>query len=246
MQENNHAEKKDIKSTLIIISIVVSIILVLVIVYMLTNSITDSAKSAVDSFNSSYEQTKKDTYNEFYNAAYLNAEKDNHVSNRESIVIDQIKKISNLEVYKAYDTEYVINEYSTNKYESWYELNGSCTYFIDLQKSEFLVDQERNAITIRIPDPEQKYDIDVPKRLLFADDTITFLWWDTNNGSTIIGIDDAHNSEVEGREKIKNYFINNETLINNAKNSAVKVLTNLVEGVNSKVENLTVTIEFLE
>ena len=67
-----------------------------------------------------------------------------------------------------------------------------------------------------------------------------------NDGSTLTGINDANNSEVEGREKIEDYFINNDKLTNNAKDAAKKLLTSLIKKVNSDVDDLNIRIEFLE
>lgn len=246
MQENNQTEKKNNNILWTILPILACIILGVIIYRMLTQSISVCSDAAGPSFESSYDQTKEDVYNNFYNMAYQSAEQENHVSNRVEITIEEIKEISKLEVYEAYDTEYVIHKYEEYQYESWYEFNGICTYSIDLEKSEFIIDQQRNAVTVRIPEPEQKYDIDTPNRLLFADDTVKIGSVSLNDGSTLTGINDANNSEVEGREKIEDYFINNDKLTNNAKDAAKKLLTSLIKKVNSDVDDLNITIEFFE
>lgn len=246
MQENNQTEKKNNNILWTILPILACIILGVIIYRMLSQSISVCSDAAGPSFESSYAQTKEDVYNNFYNMAYQSAEQENHVSNRVEITIEQIKEISKLEVYEAYDTEYVIHKYEEYQYESWYEFNGTCTYSIDLEKSEFIIDQQRSAVTVRIPEPEQEYDIDTPKRLLFADDTVKIGSVSLNDGSTLTGINDANNSEVEGREKIEDYFINNDKLTNNAKDAAKKLLTSLIKKVNSDVDDLNIRIEFFE
>ena len=240
MQENNQTEKKNNNILWTILPILACIILGVIIYRMLSQSISVCSDAAGPSFESSYDQTKEDVYNNFYNMAYQSAEQENHVSNRVEITIEEIKEISKLEVYEAYDTEYVIHKYEEYQYESWYELNGTCTYSIALAKSEFIIAQQRSAVTVRIPEPEQKYDIDI------INDTVKIGPVSLNDGSTLTGINDANNSEVEGREKIEDYFINNDKLTNNAKDAAKKLLTSLIKKVNSDVDDLNIRIEFFE
>ena len=57
-------------------------------------------------------KAKESVYNDFYSYAYNNAEEKYHVSNDVSINIDSILEVSRLQVYEAYDTEYVINKMS--------------------------------------------------------------------------------------------------------------------------------------
>ena len=242
--ELNTTVKKDNKTPLLVISAAACIILLLVIWYLLTNSVDKFGSAAGVSYNNTYSSTKQEVYDDFYQKARNKAEADNHVSNRVDIVIDDIREISKLEVFESYDTEYVIHDF--DEYEAWYELNGTCTYFIDLDRSEFLIDNERKTVTLRIPRPEQKFNFEPINKLLYDDGTIKILGVELNNGSIAVGVNDANNAYNEGRELIKNHFTGNKKLMNSAQESAIRILENLVKDANSEIEDLKVEVKFLD
>lgn len=249
MQETNEnqAVEKDKKTPALIIGIGACIVLLVIIMNRFTGCINTVSEAAKAQFGDTYNSTKENVYQEYYQSAFDYAEAKNHISNDVKIVINGITEVSKLEVYEASDTEYVIYKYDDNGFEAWYEVNGTCTYYVDLEKSEFLVDQSRKTVTIKIPKPERKYNIDIPTRLFYDDDTIDVMntGIEINNGSALEGLKNVRDAEAKSREKIINYFSNAGTLDEKAQGAALSVLKSLVEWANPDVEGLKVTVEFM-
>lgn len=239
-------EKALPKIPILIISTASCVILGLLIWALISSCVKISAEAALSSYSDSFNESKEAVYNDFYSYAYNNAEEKYHISKDVVINIDSILEVSKLQVYEAYDTEYVINKMEDNGYESWYEINGKCIYFVDLSRSEILVDQSRKAVTVRIPQPEKEFKVETPKNLLFADNTIKLGVLEFNNGSSRIGETDAHNAEAQGRELIIEYFMKNGTLDSKAEDAAVRMISSLVNEANIDVDGLSVTVEFTD
>lgn len=240
------AKKAIPKIPILIISAALCVVTGIFIWKVISDSVNITCEAALSSYADSYNEAKESVYNDFYSYAYNNAEEKYHVSNDVSIIIDSILEVSRLQVYEAYDTEYVINKMEDNDYESWYEVNGKCVYYVDLSRSEILVDQGRKAVTVRIPRPEKEFKVDTPENLLFADKTIKLGVLEFNNGSSRIGETDAHNAEVKGYELIVEYFMKNGTLDSKAEDAAVRMITSLVKEANIEVDKLSVTVEFTD
>lgn len=232
---------------ILIISTAVCLIIGLVIWKIISDSVNISCDAALSSYNEAFDESRESVYNSFYDYAYNKSEAKHHVSNNVTINIESILKVSKLQVYKAYDTEYVINKLEDNKKcESWYEIDGNCVYYVDLSQSEILVDRNRKAVTVRIPSPEKEIKTETPKQLLYADKTIKLGVIELNNGSSEAGESDAHNAEVRGRELIVEYFMKNGTLDSKAEDAAVRMITSLVKEANIGIEELSVTVEFTD
>lgn len=240
------AKKAIPKIPILIISAALCVVTGIFIWKVISDSVNITCEAALSSYADSYNEAKESVYNDFYSYAYNNAEEKYHVFNDVSIIIDSILEVSRLQVYEAYDTEYVINKMEDNDYESWYEVNGKCVYYVDLSRSEILVDQGRKAVTVRIPRPEKEFKVDTPENLLFADKTIKLGVLEFNNGSSRIGETDAHNAEVKGYELIVEYFMKNGTLDSKAEDAAVRMITSLVKEANIEVDKLSVTVEFTD
>lgn len=240
------AKKAIPKIPILIISAALCVVTGIFIWKVISDSVNITCEAALSSYADSYNEAKESVYNDFYSYAYNNAEEKYHVFNDVSIIIDSILEVSRLQVYEAYDTEYVINKMEDNDYESWYEVNGKCVYYVDLSRSEILVDQGRKAVTVRIPRPEKEFKVDTPENLLFADKTIKLGVLEINNGSSRIGETDAHNAEVKGYELIVEYFMKNGTLDSKAEDAAVRMITSLVKEANIEVDKLSVTVEFTD
>lgn len=246
MEQNKKNKKAVPKIPILIISTALCAILVFLIWRLISDSVNISCEAALSSYTDSFNESKESVYNDFYFYAYNNAEEKYHVSNDVKINIDSILEVSKLQVYEAYDTEYVINKMEDNDYESWYEINGKCVYYVDLSQSEILVDQVRKAVTVRIPRPEKEFKVETPENLLFADKTIKLGVLEFNNGSSRIGETDAHNAEVKGYELIVEYFMTNGTLDSKAEDAAVRMITSLVNEANIGVDGLIVDVEFTD
>lgn len=234
------------KIPIFIISAALCVVTGIFIWKVISDSVNITCEAALSSYADSYNEAKNSVYNDFYSYAYNNAEKKHHVSNDVSIIIDSILEVSRLQVFEAYDTEYVINKTEDNDYESWYEIDGKCVYYVDLSRSEILVDQSRKAVTVRIPRPEKEFTVDTPKKLLYADNTVKIGTIEFNNGSSRKGETDAHNAEVKGYELIVEYFMKNGTLESKAEDAAVRMITSLVNEANIGVDGLSVTVEFTD
>lgn len=196
-----------------------------------------------DNYSISKDKYIDKTYDEFYSKSYVVAESNNHVKNEASIVINSVRELSSLEVLEVWDVQYVIRNKDSNeeKIETWLEVPGKGVFTVDLLASEFIVDQERKYVKIRIPVPQLTdctVDYDNIRLLLAKNDLL--------NESIRDGTKYAEKDVAEGLSMIKNNILSNKQFIQSSKESAVLTLKNIVKSVNKDIPDLKIDIEFFE
>lgn len=208
----------------------------------------DAAKAQYDSSkNMLTEQVYKDYYERSFNAA----EAKNHVSNRTSITIGSLQEKAELVVFEASDVEYVTDNYGVadDKTVSWLKVKGTGKFSVNLKTAEFLIDDARNSVTVRIHKPKLTvvYGTE-PEQMAFKDGTINaeILWTkvELNNGEAAQGVDLAMTQYNEGRGLVENAIKSNATLNKSAEKAAENMLTNLIKSLNTDNSELTVNVEF--
>ena len=69
---------------------------------------------------------------------------------------------------------------------SWLEVIETCEYVIDLTSAEFIVDDARRSVTVRLPDPEVKnFNVEIDENN-FRFDQSSFLTSDIQEGDELI------------------------------------------------------------
>ncbi len=220
---------------------IILIVMGIITVIAGTGIVRTGADAISASYKEAYEQQKASVYQNFYDKYYKNAEKKYHVSNRVSINIEDIKEVANLEVLKVSDVEYVIENAADNKngISSWLEVPGEGIYIVNLQAAEFIVDDEREYIRVRVPYPELvniSLDYMNIKPLLFQNDVL--------NDSYKVGEELAKNQLNTADILIKKEFLSNEQYYLNAQKAAVSTIQCLIRRLNPENPELDIDVEF--
>lgn len=199
--------RKGVGST---IAIVLSIVMIFASILLFADTVSSGAKVLADSYTSEYRKQKDITYQDKYDAYKNAAEEKFHVSNRVSIYIGSLKEEEKLEVLKVSDVEFVIEDKDDNDGNviSWLEVPGEGAFVVDLKAGEYIVDNERAHVLVRVPYPELAnitVDYANVQKLLFKDD---FFQWQLQRrrGSGKKAIKSSRNVNPE-RVCIKSEFL---------------------------------------
>lgn len=223
------------------VEIVIIMVSMMIGVYLLKSSIEIGAKSLMENYSEEYEAEKKSAYDSLYSNAYSQAYKNYHLSSDVNISIGDLQETQKLEVLTANDVEFITEnrDDNTGNITAWLEVEGEGTYVIDLQAAEYIIDNERRHITVRIPNPElSNVHIIKTTKCLFVDDLL--------NGSYKEGVDLALKQRNEASVRIEKALMSNQYLYNNAQSVAQSTIQNLVKQFNTEIPDLTVQVEFMD
>ncbi len=225
-----------------VICIVTSIIMIALIIYLFNGTISAGVSSFISSYNDNYKSAKDETYDIKYNSYVDSAEKKYHVSNSVSIYIGELKEEQKLEVLKANDIEYIVDEsYGKTDTTAWLEIPAEGTFTVDLRAGEYIIDNERAHVLVRLPEPKlDRISIDYSNVNILLFKNNAFI----GNGTYAEGEELARKQLSEGEELVKKEFISNETFLKSAEKSATATIESLVKQLNPDVEELNVDIEF--
>jgi len=218
--------------------IIAALTLVSACTYLVIDSITVGARSAAGNYMAVYQEEKDLAYQSFYQYAFDRAEKRYHVSNRVLISIGSLEEVERLEVLKANAIEFVTENREDNdgNITSWLEVEGEGTFVVDLLAAEFIVDNDRQLVLVRVPSPELTgVKIITISRRLFKDD------W--RNGSFQEGVHLANRQEIEAKLKIEKSLMANQYTFKCAQDVAKSMIVNLVKALNPGVSDLIVEVE---
>ena len=239
IEVKNRKEEKHYKR--IVVLIILTIVFVTMSKILFDRMIKIGASSLADSYNQAYETEKEKSYKDKYESYKENAERKHHVSNRVNIYLENIQESQKLEVLKVSDVEYIINDKDDNKGNivSWLEVPGEGTFVVDLKSGEFVIDNEHNHVSARVPYPELtnvKIDYSNVNKVLFEDDLF--------NGSYREGEDLARQQLGEAELLIRKEFTSNQNYYISAQKSAKTIITNLIKQLNPDNAELSVDVEF--
>lgn len=230
--------KKGVSTTIIIILI---LIMGAISIYLATGIVGAGAEALANSYRAAYSSEKSAAYQAQYDKFFDRAESNYHVSNRVAITIGDLKEIANLEVLKVSDVEYIIEESASNSngITSWLEVPGQGTYVVDLQAAEFIVDDERAYVKVRVPYPELKnisIDYANVQKLFFKNDIL--------NDSYKVGEELAQRQLNSADMLIKKEFASNQRFYLSAQDAAESTIQCLVRQLNPQNADMMVEVEF--
>lgn len=239
-------------------AIMVSVILLCVCVYMIVDTVTVGAGRAMDSFSTAKDEVAEEVYQIFYKKSYDDAEKAYHVSNKVSIRLGNLSEEQKLEVLKVSDVTYetpdpkdqswlenlmgsVIGFFDAGVI-SWLEVPGNGVFTVNLQAGEFIVDEERQYVLIRVPYPElTEFSIDYENvELLLFEKGGAF------KNSAKYGVDKAREQLQSAELRMMQSVNNNQEFYKRARESTERMLVNLVKQLNPQHPDLSVRIEFID
>jgi peroxiredoxin len=222
--------RKQIMGTIMVVMIFASI-------YCFFSSIGVGASALGESYNDSYNTKKEQVYQKKYDEYKDKAEEKFHVSNSVSIYIDSLQEEQKLEVLEVSDVEYIIEEENN----AWLEVPGTGTYVVNLKAAEFVIDNERAHVLVRVPNPEItniEIDMENVKKLHYTNGIL--------NGNYEEGAKQAKEMYSQADALIKAELTSNQNFYISAQNAAKSNIEALVKKLNPNVENLTVDVEFYE
>ena len=239
-------------------TLAISALLLCFCVYMILDTFTIGTGAAMDSFSIAKDEAAKEVYQFFYDKGYDAAEKAHHVSNNVSISIGDLKEEQKLEVLKVSDVAYEtpdpkdqnwfegLIESITGMFDaevvSWLEVPGNGVFTVNLQAGEFIIDEERQYVLIRIPSPElTEFAIDYENvELLLFEEGGAF------KNSAKYGVDKAVEQLQSAELTMMQNVNNNQEFYKRARESTEKMLVNLVKQLNPQLPDLRVEIEFID
>ncbi len=223
------------------IAIVLSIVMIFAIVLIFRDLVSSGAKALHNSYTNAYNEQRNATYQEKYDSYKESAEEKFHVSNRVSIYVGNLKEEEKIEVLKVSDVEFIIEDKDNNDENviSWLEVPGEGVFVVDLKAGEYVIDNERAYVLVRVPYPElTNITIDYAnvQKILFKDDIY--------NGSYKEGEELAKQQLSQAELLIKKEFTSNQNFFKNAQEAAISTIETLVKQLNPEVDNLVVDVEF--
>ena len=202
-----------------------------------------SREAASQAYEASKNSQMEEKYTEYYESSYASAEEKSHVKNRVAIYVDSLQTEPKLEVLRVSDVEYSIVEPEKNggNVSSWLEIPGYGVFTVDLSAGEFIVDNERENVLVRVPKPELT-------ELTLDYDGIKELFWKQGYRDYSYGTGEALAQEQlnDGYLQIRRYMTSNQKLYNSAAEAAVNMITFLVKQLNPGIPDLQVAVEFMD
>lgn len=232
---------KRITST--IVFIVVPAILIVTSLVLIERMLTDGSSAMQESYDDAKKSASEKAYNDIYQTSYDNAERKYHVKNEVFITIGDIEEKSDLEVLSVSDVVFIIRDAADNNgVTSWAEFPGTGTFTVNLKDAEFIIDNKRNHVLARVPEPElSRCDIQFDKVELLLREGKDF-----RNGTTVEGEEEANRDTKQAQKELRNNFLENSRYLSAAEDSARSLITESIKGLNSDNPDLVVDVEFTD
>lgn len=245
------------KKTTVFLWYVMAAILILLILILAKSTIEIGTESVKQSYQDAKDKASDEAYDNFYNKGYKDGWDTYHVTNKAVIDIGQIQAESKLEVLTVYDVAYEVprDDKSDNliskltnviktPLQTWLEVPVKGTFVINMKMAEFVVDEARQYVLIRVLPPEiddKTFGIDGENVKLLYVEQGGILKDDAKSGVERIRgqLDDA-------KRRIRLKVENDQSTRQSAKKSTVKILTALVKKMNSDIPDLQVEIQFID
>ncbi len=234
----------------------VVLLFALLFVFVVPYLLDCGASAAIDSFRPAVEQAESETYDWFYTNSYNAAEAAYHVSTDVLITVGQLNQENRLEVLRVSDISYeqtsgnglqgdfslgAVTNFFVDDARSLLEVPGYGVFTVDLRAAEFIIDNERQYVLIRVPEPElTQFTIDYENVVQLQFESGGIL-----NDSVDVGVEVAKQQLAGAELKLRQNIGNNQNFYSLAQSSAEKLLTTLVKQLNPKLPELCVEIEFI-
>ena len=181
-------------------------------------------------------------YQAFYGTSYDAAEHDYHVKNRALITLSGIRETAELEVLSVSDIVYITKD-KNDIFDTplWLQVPGTGVFTLDLAAGEFLVDNERRSVYVRLPKPDLTTD-----NIKIDHKNVEILNMDSSAIASSAGDGERLVQEQlnEALVQIREDIMSNLEYYKYAEESARSLLETWIRSVNKDVEDLTVEIEF--
>ena len=207
----------------------------------------NAKKACASTFSKSYDETRGNVFNQFKQKAFDYYEAKNHVSNRVTLSIKNIKKENALEVLSVSETYLKTSDPDKDEDRTtrWVEFTGTAVYTVDMTTSEFIIDDNNKFILVKLKTPQlnQPSLNNNPKVYLYKYKKGVF----KVNGNYDTGVKQMLQDRAEAQEEITKLLEINESNLAKAKESAESIIRNLIKTLNpdSGLEDSNIRIEFV-
>ena len=174
---------------------------------------------------------------EWREKGYAAGEEEYHTSNRISINVENVRRTADLEVLEVRDIVYIVEDENV---QAWLKAAGKGVYTVDLAAGEYLIDNERHYVLVRVPRPELKVDLEEAESVFYKDDRFI------RNGSISEGANLAREQRAMAQMQLQEDVGSNQRFYQAAEDSAVGLIRSLVLEFNMDVSDLTVDVEFFD
>lgn len=244
--ENNSKSKIDSQTNIngMVIGIIIIGALIAIPLLVMNLGANKAKNNYLTAYNTAYDTTKNSTYEKYRQAGHDAGYENYHVKNEVDIYVGDIQECSNLEIMKVSDFDYATSNKSENseKIDSVFEVTVTGTYCVNMQLSEFIIDNKNKIVTVRVPNPALTNFTSKYEMLYFSKNgTILDIF---DNGNYREGEDFAIQQLTECKAEIMHSLEYNQENNRNAEESARSVLTNIIKRLNPEIPDLKVYIEF--
>ena len=243
-----------------LIVIILCAVLLCVITFLAIRSIDEGTDAVKDAYADKKNEVAAKVYDSFYQKSYDISEEKHHVKNEVLINFGSLREESRLEVLRVSNVEYVTPEsdegktfiddivdrllepiYSRNVVV-WLEVPGNGIFTVDIKSSEFIFDNERRYVLLRIPSPElTEFSIDYANVAL-----LNFKDGGLLKNPPKVGEDLAREQLQAAELGMRQEMYTNQRFYQSAKEAAVSILTSFVKELNPGISDLTVEVEFMD
>lgn len=236
-------------------AVAVTLTCIALAVYLFWDMFFVGAEAAGNAFEAAKEAAASETYQSFYETSYASAEKAHHASNRATISLGNLRETQKLEVLAVSEVSYQaeapekdsqgilpdITDWFDEELVSWLEIPGNGVFTVDLQLGEFIIDNDRQSVLVRIPGPElTNFAIDYGNvEVLYFEKGGAF------KNSAKYGIEKAMEQLQDAQLEMQQSVSNNQTLYKRARTASENMLIRLVKELNPQLPDLIVEVEFL-
>lgn len=244
--ENNSKSKIDSQTNIngMVIGIIIIGALIAIPLLVMNLGANKAKNNYLTAYNTAYDTTKNSTYEKYRQAGHDAGYENYHVKNEVDIYVGDIQECSNLEIMKVSDFDYATSNKSENseKIDSVFEVTVTGTYCVNMQLSDFIIDNKNKIVTVRVPNPALTNFTSKYEMLYFSKNgTILDIF---DNGNYREGEDFAIQQLTECKAEIMHSLEYNQENNRNAEESARSVLTNIIKRLNPEIPDLKVYIEF--
>lgn len=224
--------------------ILLAVVAFFLCLYFVTETVSIGANSAKDAYEAAKNTKSQEVYQSFYDTAYESAEEAFHLSNQVSITLGDIRETAALEVLSVSAVGYSVQDKADNNAAtSWLKVTGTGTFTVNLQAGEFIVDDERQYVLVRVPKPVLTgFSTSDTEPMLFEDGSFMGFFNGDNSKGADLALAQVKEAALDARLSI----ISNQRFYQSAETSAELMIENLVRALNQDVEDLTVEIEFMD
>ena len=229
-----------------IILLLAPIALLIASFFLVRTAMDKVVANAMDAFKASEDEMTSTTY-ENASEIYKVMADEGHPANKRTITMGALKQAEKLEVYRIPVTEFITETKENNAYgiTEWIRMDATAIYNVNLSLSDYIIDAERDIVTVIIPRFELEYDFgegdENIEKLLFRQEGELPVDTDLSEAQTSVDEKIARLARSKIRDKIKN----SQEYHDSAKKAAEQIAAAMIQSLNPE-HDLHVIVEFAD